>query len=73
MNNTYNIVASTDTLKGSVGHWDVEIANEQLIARCQDTIVNTMGVYGGGIWFQNTEALKPTDEEVSIRLLALTD
>ena len=60
----FNIVASTNQEYGNVGHWDIEIASEQLAARCQDVVKELSGEYAGGVWYQSIDIKKPTEEEV---------
>ena len=64
----FNIVASTNQEYGNVGHWDIEIASEQLATRCQDVVKELSGEYAGGVWYQSMGIEKPTEEEVQQRI-----
>ena len=64
----YRIVANTNSERGNVGDWDVEIASEQFASRCQDVVKELSGEYAGGVWYQSIDIEKPTEEEVQRRI-----
>lgn len=67
----YKIVASLDKNKASVGGWDITIADDQNALRSQEVVTELLDVYPEGVWYQDMQLDKPTEEEVLQRIADL--